>query len=186
MQIENDIVTDYFVLTAANACDPGTQETHYQTFIIDKTIQHILCIDSSRNSRGESYYEPYVAKAIIGYFRKSNYNYKCTYLKITNALQTSSDDVFCQSWSLYLLIKALENLNVNKDNYITAQIETPEDELIKYEILLDFYKNIFNEDKLFQTDLQKLFKTYLNITKERITDTANDILMNFTVDNMLV
>ena len=71
-----------------------------------------------------------------------------------NPAQIAHDDVFCQSWSLFILNSLLEN-----DAYKSArEFKIPASQTDKYNMILKFYKRIF-------TDIPNL-RGYLNAEYE--------------------
>ena len=60
-----------------------------------------------------------------------------------NPAQTLTEDVFCQSWTLYILLEVLaagiSNSTLEMDEIL---INIPKKQIDKYEILLNFYKQI--------------------------------------------
>ncbi len=114
-------------------------ETHYQTFIVQTGHKRITMIDPSRKRAEMGIYDPYASMAIYFYI-KPRIHTKFYWLKTTNpcqvyfSLDPDNDDVYCQSWSLYLQKEALlKNKTVIQIPY---EIET------KYDILINFYKEI--------------------------------------------
>jgi len=129
--------TDKRVLfTAANL--PGISEddlgnTHYQTFIVDNRNRSVILIDPARKPSGNGIYPAYVTKEEIEpFFREQGYTVK--YVNTSAACQVKMQDVFCQTWSLYLQI--LSTINPEK------RINIPQSQEKKYGLLLDFYKHI--------------------------------------------
>ena len=98
-----------------------------------------------------------------------------------NPAQIAHDDVFCQSWSLFMLISLLEN-----DAYKSAtDFEIPVSQTDKYSMILGFYKRIFN-------DIPSL-RGYLNVEYQgEITDDnlleadPYKVLMSMTKADMAV
>jgi len=70
---------------------------------------------------------------------------------LSHPAQIIADDVFCQSWSLYILITLL----VNQAYLTTAQFYVPESQLDKYDTILGFYKRLAAEVPAFSEQLNK-------------------------------
>lgn len=159
----NDIMSlnDYVVFSASNIeeyIENGRDiETHYQTFICDNTHKILYCIDPALKPRdtplkkpkqplyNNTYgiYVPMIAiNEIMPFYKKNGYN--TCFISLSHAAQTNNTeekaDVFCQSWSIYILLKLLEN-SIDGD-FSNIIINIPEDQNERYDILLNFYKNI--------------------------------------------
>ncbi len=112
-------------------------------------------IDSALINGISGIYQPYIAvQTIKPFFEQKNYNVE--WLHTVNTCQIDANDVFCQSWSLYLQVM-----------YFNApQIEIPEDQYGKYELLLKFYKRITLAIPEFCENLNTLY--YNQITKNKL------------------
>lgn len=134
------------VFTATNVQqDENDFETHFQSFIIDNDAKTVLMIDPAYNNKkksGKGIYHAEIAREIVQPFFKTHKDkYAVEFLKLTNPAQIAHDDVFCQSWSLFMLISLLEN-----DAYKSAtDFEIPVSQTDKYGMILGFYKRIFND-----------------------------------------
>ena len=77
------------------------------------------------------------------------------YPNVTEACQIHENDVFCQSWSLYLQIHGVVRfLKTGNLNYAP---DIPLSQFHKYEILLNFYKSIV---PIICVELNKVYKKY--------------------------
>lgn len=122
--------------------------THYQTFICDNTNKTLYCIDPALlpdNTYG--IYHPFIAiETIIPYF--SDIPYNTEFIRLTYPAQDNFSDVFCQSWSLYILIivlrktKKMMGYGNNNYNFNNITIEIPESQDERYNILLNFLKAV--------------------------------------------
>jgi hypothetical protein len=116
-------------------------ETHYQSYILDNDAKKIIIVDPAYDRTKENGVGIYMAEVsnevIIPFFTSKGYAFKFVYL--TKPAQICEDDVFCQSWSLYILLEKLKNNVFVHD----VSFEIPEDQLDKYDMLLEFYKKIF-------------------------------------------
>jgi hypothetical protein len=117
-------------------------ETHFQSYIIDNENKKIYVIDPAFNKNGERfvgiYYAEVTHEVIKPFFEEKKYEVK--FVHLSKPAQTTTDDVFCQSWSLLILLSLLEN-----KNYKTVmEIKIPTKKIDKYKMLLEFYKTMFN------------------------------------------
>ncbi len=128
-----------YLFTAANLPDRGS-ETHYQTYVVNNFTSPptVVMIDPARKSTGKGIYEPHISVQFVQPLFESR-GYLVGWLKTTNACQTKVEDVFCQSWSLYLQIQAVINP--------LSKIRIPRSQLDKYAILLEFYKYLLRLDR---------------------------------------
>lgn len=144
--------------------DENDFETHFQSFIIDNDAKRVLIIDPAYDKTkksGKGIYHAEIAREILKPFFKflnmdleEEDEYKVRFLKLTNPAQIAHDDVFCQSWSLFILNSLLEN-----DAYkTTREFKIPASQMDKYDMILGFYKRIF-------TDIPSL-RGYLNAEYE--------------------
>ena len=131
--------------------DENDFETHFQSFIIDNDAKRVLIIDPAYDKTkksGKGIYHAEIAREILKPFFKflnmdleEEDEYKVRFLKLTNPAQIAHDDVFCQSWSLFILNSLLEN-----DAYKSArEFKIPASQMDKYDMILGFYKRIFND-----------------------------------------
>lgn len=128
-----------YLFTAANLPDRGS-ETHYQTYVVNNFTSPptVVMIDPARKSTGKGIYEPHISVQFVQPLFESR-GYLVGWLKTTNACQTKVEDVFCQSWSLYLQIQAVINP--------LSKIRIPRSQRDKYAILLEFYKYLLRLDR---------------------------------------
>jgi len=130
-------LTKRVVFTATNIQQNSSDfETHYQSYIVDNKNKMVHIIDPAMNTsakKGYGIYKPMVSTDIvIPFFTENGYN--SNFVSMTNPAQTNKKDVFCQSWSLYILLELLENG--------IHTVDIPLTQLDKYELLLDFYKQV--------------------------------------------
>lgn len=166
MQLEN-----YVVFTATNIEEyqeyGKDSETHYQTFIADNNKNVLYVIDpAKKNGKAYGIYIPQVAIDIIMPFFEEN-KYKTKFVKLKFPAQTNDSveeaDIFCQSWSLYILIEFLKDNN--KDNLRDIAINIPESQKERYDILLKFFKDVFSSIPDLQSDLKRIFERELQEEK---------------------
>jgi hypothetical protein len=121
-------------------------ESHYVSFILDKKNMDIIIIDPSRNNGNMGIYNPYIAICLLPYFKISGY--KITWLEMTSPCQTNYHDVFCQSWTLFLIYKYMKS-----SSCAHKTIDIPKKQSNKYKILLKYFKNLLNF-QIFRKELQ--------------------------------
>jgi hypothetical protein len=145
------------VFTASNIQrDEDDMETHYQTFIVDNAEKKVYMIDPAndrtvdkndkkykRSSKilvsGQGVYYAEVAHHVIKPFFEENTDYSVELVQLSHPAQISEDDVFCQSWSLFIL-----NTLITNDEYRKSHVfDIPEEQINKYGMILKFYKRIF-------------------------------------------
>jgi len=135
--------------------DTPLYETHYITLIINNDVssRNVIYMDPARTPSGDiGIYESLVIPDVLHkYFETKKYVEQ--YKQVTAAAQTTYDDVFCQSWSLYLMKETL----LGKDT-----IEIPSSKKARYELLLSFWKEA-NKSILFQTVLREDFTSLIDI-----------------------
>ena len=122
------------VFTATNIQrDIFDNETHFQSYILDNNVKTIFIIDPAYDRTKEGNAGIYMAEIsneiIIPFFQNKGYNY--VFIDLTNPAQIDEDDVFCQSWSLYILLEKLKN-----DKYLkNISFYIPKYQLKKYDTL---------------------------------------------------
>lgn len=123
----------YLLFTASNQASQG--ETHYQAFVVDYVSKKLWVIDPASVEGKQGIYDAYVATlTIMPFFKKLGW--KTGFVKLTNACQSTTDDIFCQTWSLWLLIKFINILLHDKPKTITISKSL----FVRYRRLLRFYK----------------------------------------------
>ncbi len=129
------------VFTATNIQqDLLDNETHFQSYIINNKDKKLTIIDPAYNRNKRGIYEPEISNEVIIPFFESE-GYDCKFIELINPAQKSKKDVYCQSWTLYILLQKLRQNEYLTDN----SLDIPEDQLNKYDMLVQFYKQIFND-----------------------------------------
>ncbi len=125
------------LFTASNYPDAKTDETHFQTYLVNPSKKTLLMIDPARKPSGKTGIYPAAAseKRIKPFFEKNGYS--IDWILTDNTCQSSSKDIFCQSWSLYLLI---ESFNTLLGEEARSKLPIPRNQLERYALLLDFFK----------------------------------------------
>lgn len=184
---------EYVVFTATNieefrAKGKGRDnETHYQTFIVDNKHLQLYAIDPALKSNGElGIYTPQIAIDEVMPFFEDN-GYKTQFIRLKNSSQTIEDDVFCQSWSLYILLQVLQKSKNNDFNKISVDI--PKSQLDRYTVLLNFYKDIATNIPDVKQILNEEYVSALNSAREpgytKINNIiASDLLLTMTPEEM--
>jgi len=134
---------DIFVFSAANVQqDLDDIETHYQSFIVDNLNKKAYAIDPAFNKNAENfegiYYPEITFEIIKPFLEKKGYDFQ--FISLSRPAQSTTNDVFCQSWSLLILLDLLTN---NKFRGTNTEFKIPETTPKKYEMLINFYKDIF-------------------------------------------
>jgi hypothetical protein len=121
----------FFIFSGINR--PRSGETHYQGFIIDYREKILYIADPAMTRDGPGIYKPFLAQQqVIPFFKR--FHFDSQFILTSHPCQTSSQDVFCQSWSLYIMIQFLNNIG--------HIIPIPQSQIQRYGILLRFYKDI--------------------------------------------
>jgi hypothetical protein len=154
-------------------------ETHFQTFIVDNAEKTVLAIDPAYdktvlkpNAKKKIlapnqgiYYAEVTHEVIKPFFQENAPDYDFKLVPLSHPAQIAFDDVFCQSWSLYILDSLLTDPETEEFNIPATQIE-------KYGMILGFYKRIFK-------DIPTL-KNYLKVEYD------GEIVDNFGEDSELL
>jgi len=119
------------------------QETHFQSYILDNTNKRLLIVDpafdGSKDGKMGIYFAEVSTEVVIPFFQSLQYD--CEFISLSSPAQVCDGDVFCQSWSLYILLQKLKN-----NEYLTdSTFDIPVDQLDKYDMLLQFYKQLFQD-----------------------------------------
>jgi hypothetical protein len=114
---------------------------------------------AKKNGKAYGIYIPQVAIEIIMPFFEEN-KYRTKFVKLKFPAQTNNSveeaDIFCQSWSLYILIEFLKDND--KDNLTDIAINIPKSQKERYDILLKFFKDVFSSIPSLQPDLKRIFE----------------------------
>jgi hypothetical protein len=153
-------------------------ETHFQTIIIDKINKTIIFIDPSRKQKGSGIYSTKASNMVIKYLKKSYPSYKLRWNPVKTPCQTNYKDVFCQSWSLYLQIIFVEQILSSDFNYISLKAPVLPVKLAdRYDVLLQFYKNIFSKNRLLCKYLDEAYKSDIDNFAEDLSNTTKNKLL---------
>ena len=207
------LLKNYVVFTATNIQEnEDDQETHYQTYIVDNTNKILYAIDPAINPKkkyGYGIYKPMITyKTIQPFFEKNGYQFQ--YVKLMNPAQTLTEDVFCQSWTLYILLEVLASgvstsstLGILRQSSTASDrskmdeilINIPKKQIDKYEILLNFYKQILvvesisdKLDKTYKSNVKKnkaFIKTHTTNFKNIALMSATDIILNMKPSDLM-
>jgi hypothetical protein len=156
----------YVVFTASNqAEDTAEPETHYQTFYLDNVQKHLYMIDPSRKNNADGIYTPFIARDTIQPFYEKH-GYVCEFIEMTNPAQSCVRDVFCQSWSLYILVNFLQDGLHN--------VPIPRNQMERYTVLLNFYQVIMHDLPTLKKELQKEYISELQANKNLVLADGTD------------
>jgi hypothetical protein len=125
------------LFTASNFPDDTTGETHFQTYLVNPSKKTLLMIDPARKPSGASgiYAAAASEKRIKPFFEKNEYS--VDWILTESTCQSSSQDIFCQTWSLYLLIETFNTLLGDEPR---PKLPIPRNQMGRYALLLDFFK----------------------------------------------
>lgn len=144
----------WLLFTAINR--PQSGETHYQGFLVDIRHQKMYIADPAYTRQGPGIYKPFIAQQqVIPWMEQ--HHITSEFIPTTHPCQTSEDDVFCQSWTLYLLIEFVRN------SFQTVSI--PPSQKRRYSILLQFYKKLAHTIPSFCPLLQEYYVS--NVSRHR-------------------
>ena len=141
-------------------------ETHFQTFIVDNDRKIVHAIDPAYDKTVTKinkkkkilalnqgiYYAEVTHDVIKPFFEENHAEYKFQMTPLSHPAQIAFDDVFCQSWSLYILISMLDKMEKDK---LIGEIQIPETQIEKYDMILGFYKRIFRDIPTLATYLKQ-------------------------------
>jgi hypothetical protein len=170
--IEDDGVTGIVVMTAANIqLYEDDNLTHYQSFIIDKDAKTVFAIDPAAKENGVGIYEAAISETIVFPIFRSH-DYDCQFVNLSYPAQTNKGDVFCQTWTLVILLKALEKIykKNNKKKFIgVIDIPAPRPKINKYQMLLDFFQDILENVPEVGRELAIQYLEVVNMNKTDIS-----------------
>jgi hypothetical protein len=170
--IEDDGVTGIIVMTAANIqLSEDDNLTHYQSFIIDKDAKTVYAIDPAAKENGVGIYEAAISETIVFPIFRSH-DYDCQFIQLSHPAQTNKGDVFCQTWTLVILLKALEKIykKNNKKKFIgVIDIPGPRPKVKKYSMLLEFFKDILENVPEVGRELAMEYLEVVNMNKRDIS-----------------
>ncbi len=170
--IEDDGVKGILVMTASNIQDCEKDRfTHYQSFIIDKDMKRVYAIDPASKENGIGIYEAAITETVVLPIFRSH-DYECQFVSLSHPAQTNKGDVFCQTWTMVILLKALEQIykKNNKKKYIgVIDIPAPRPKINKYRILLEFYKYILENVPEVGRELTIEYIEIVNMNKSSIS-----------------
>lgn len=166
---ENDGITGIIVMTSANIQESTNDMlTHYQSFIINKDAKEVYVVDPASKRNGNGIYEAVVAKTIIlPIFRL--HGYKCEFVRLSNPAQTNKGDVFCQTWTVIILLKSLNILKKHQKIDI-IDIPSPKPKINKYKLLMDFYKDILIKIPKVSSQLKNEYLELIHLNKNDISE----------------
>ena len=161
-------------------------ESHYVSFILDRVKMTVTIIDPSRKNGKMGIYNPYIGLHLESFLKKEGYNVK--WLEMTSPCQISYDDVFCQSWTLYLIFKYYESEHYVSDYNNDNVIYIPKKQDKKYKKLLDFFKELASYE-IFRTELKISYNENIkNHLDQKILSTYDPccLLLNMITEDMNV
>lgn len=179
-------IQPYVVFTASNILfddvdENGKQDTqtHYQCFYVDNANQTLYVFDPSRTADGkEGIYEPQITKKTVGKFFR-NKKYKIVFVRPTHPAQMYDSDVFCQTWSLYLLIQFFKH-----DRKKDTVLHVPEKMVDKYAVIIQFYHDILDTIPEVKNELIWAYQEDLK-TEDHVDEILADGGTKHTIQEML-
>jgi hypothetical protein len=142
------------LFSASNLVDSQYGETHFQTYILDNDNKILHMLDPAMKPTGEmGIYHPFITlEEIAPYIKKKGY--KTRWVIPTNTCQVNDRDVFCQTWSLWLLINSII------DPYQKSPV--PKSEKERYILLLKFLQSTLLIDNVCKK-FRKIFNKEIDI-----------------------
>lgn len=168
------------LFTAANITEEET--THFQTFIVNTSNKTLVVIDPAQNDSDTNVYDADITNELIAPFFKTN-GYTVSWIDTSNTCQTTVEDVFCQSWSLYLQIQGVLHPG--------SRVIIPKSQDKRYDLLLGFFKELATNRwfcKKFSEEYLFIVGSYTGITKRErgvlVTKDPCHIMANMTYKDM--
>lgn len=153
-------IQPYVVFTASNIQEHADDKvTHYQSYYVDNDNKHIYVIDPAKPVNGYGIYYPSVTIDVIQPFFVSK-GYAFDYITLSNPAQTIEADVFCQSWTLYILLHILQNG--------IGHVHIPIKQINKYGVILQFFKDVLTKNPHLSYDLDNIYLEEIKNNKELI------------------
>lgn len=146
--------------------------THYIGFVVMKEEQKLYILDPAMGTNGFSYSADEETGIVREYFDK----YEHIFIQPSyTACQTSSEDTYCQSWSLWLIVKFLKH-------YLDSGVKRCRKKKGDKICSINFfgYKGKVKKNKMITTLKKELFIPVLNII-----DSSEDILTTGVTGNHL-
>jgi hypothetical protein len=149
---------DIVVFTATNVQQNNEDnETHYQSFILDNDNKKVYAVDPAFDKDKDDFIGIYYAEItheVVKPFLVSK-DYEFGFIRLERPAQSTTNDVFCQTWSLLILLEILENNKYKEEN---LEIKIPKLKVARYKKILDFYKDIFKTMPDLQYNLTEEYK----------------------------
>jgi hypothetical protein len=186
----------YVVFTIANPAleENNLFETHYQFIYVDNVNHIIYSIDPASVYNPDTgkvirgVWRPEASEGMITYLKKHNHKihghkYRFQFVKTSHPAQTSEDDVFCQTWSLMLMIefinKTLENPSFT--DYSQIVINIPENEHARYQKIVDFY-HLVTDIPVIDNPREKICDVLTEEYQRELKNRKSTIIKNSSVD----
>jgi hypothetical protein len=179
-------IQPYVVFTASNILFDDVDEhgkedtqTHYQCFYVDNANKTLYVFDPARKVDGsQGIYEPQIAKYTVNkFFRKKKYT--VFFARLSHPAQMFESDVFCQTWTLYLLIQFFKH-DCKKD----AVLPVPENLVDRYAIIIEFYHKILDTIPEVKNELIWTYQEDLK-NKDHVDEILADGGTKHTIQDML-
>jgi len=150
----------------------------HQYIIIDKTMMELYIIDSSDQKKQATNPCNILAK----FFRHHGYHTNSVLLSNSTAIASGECNPFSHSWSLMLLMEALDQLHGPMKCIGVYHHPQTRTDHIKYTNLLDFYKSIVKNHTTLQYDLHSSFIASVNHYKKHIVTNGGQKIFEHIMD----
>jgi len=180
-------IQPYVVFTASNILfdddvdEHGKEDTqtHYQCFYVDNANKTLYVFDPAREADGsQGIYEPQIAIYTVNKFFRSK-KYKVFFARLSHPAQMFESDVFCQTWTLYLLIQFFKH-ECKKD----VVLSVPENLVDRYAIIIEFYHKILDTIPEAKNELIWTYQEDLK-NKDHVDEILADGGSKHTIQEML-
>lgn len=156
----------FLIMTATNMALRG--ETHYQVFIADYSNNKLWVIDPSSVKKKAGIYAPFIAlETIMPFFKEKGW--ETDFVNLTNPCQTTEDDVFCQSWGLFLVLEVIPKLKKQQKD-TSIQIQVPRSLMTRYKKLIGFYHKFL---PLLCEDLKETYQQTIKSSRDLVKEAKN-------------
>ena len=151
--------------------DPNdyTQETHYETAVLDTRTNKLYAINSMYN--GEEYHQTEILSALYDFVEPffNEHGIQTIWMTTNRVCQIFNADVYCQTWSLLLQIEMVKMLNTHNGKITTYLIQCYISEK-RFDLLLNFYRK---NQQLLEQILQVEYKVAVNYYIDQFYDFQN-------------
>ena len=144
----------YLLFTATNPPNKFTNETHYQSYIIDYLENKLYIFDPAKRRKGLATYSGYVTNSVV--IPSLKQKFKPIFMIPALTPQMNKMDTYCQTWSLWMMI-----------HFLNGTFDQPMN--CKYLKLYNFFQELLKHFPKFCTSLKKRIKCGYNCNLPEIT-----------------